>query len=579
MFEILKEQPADQAIGGIYYAVRLITEMKGLKEPWSTIVQGLASLPSEIGALDHRIGKQIIDDIERAEGKRLPDIPTENASKYIVNLAQQLEDVVQKTSRYDQQRGNRLLEVLRNPNSKSIPPQMAGIYGFSLPDFYAAGASFMLSGRPWQDHSQDINGALAVIKAGQESVHVALNQIPSGATADDIVDACLRVAQKFLDLLAVQQQLSYRIIHQYDYVIWQRTDGLQRFEVGATLPLTAGMTARPTLIRADGSVALGAPAQSPEAQNAFRYYRFASSSEDLFEAYRYLYLSLESALDDLHPSPNRGEKKQGEKPRSEKKWLGDALRQAISLYSLDLGRYSTAALDPVDQFIKQHYELIRCATFHGKKGSLMPGNLEHVTRVDEELRNLQPIVRQLLKTRFGVGFPSSGITSYGLNSLLESLIPHMFLATSPMEVQDLAQEVLSSLTSSGYFDALPKSPADVTESTIEKLNETFLKAQERFSFDLLHITLDGRRPGYDDEWIITAKTPADEPRHGEIRSMALVFMFDQKTLDNPFLLMAATALSNKTLRTNISLIGSNIVFKIRVVRRSFQEFPKEFGSY
>ena len=192
-------------------------------------------------------------------------------------------------------------------------------------------------------------------------------------------------------------------------------------------------------------------------------------------------------------------------------------------------------MDPVDQFIKQHYELTRCATFHGKKSLLLPGNLGDVTRVDEELRNLQPIVRQLLKIHFGVGFPSSGMTPYALNSQLESLIPHMFLATSPMDVQDLAQEILSALTSSGYFETLPKSRDHVTASTIEKLNQTIHKAQEQFSFDLLHVTLEGRRPGYEDEWIITAQTPADGPRHGEIRSMALAFMFDQTTLTNPFL--------------------------------------------
>ena len=149
------------------------------------------------------------------------EIPPEIASKYIVNLAQQLEDVVQKTSRYDQQRGNRLLEMLRSPSFRSSAPQMASIYGFSLPDSFEAGASFMLSRQPWKDQSQEINGALAVIKAGEKRVHVALNTISSGATTDDLADACLRVAQKFLDLLAVQQQLSYRIIHQYDHVIWR----------------------------------------------------------------------------------------------------------------------------------------------------------------------------------------------------------------------------------------------------------------------------------------------------------------------------------------------------------------------
>jgi hypothetical protein len=82
-----------------------------------------------------------------------------------------------------------------------------------------------------------------------------------------------------------------------------------------------------------------------------------------------------------------------------------------------------------------------------EKGSFMPGNLADVNRVDEELRKLQPIVRQLLKEHFGVGFRSSGMTPHALNSQLESLIPHMFLATSPMDVPDLAQEVRSALTS------------------------------------------------------------------------------------------------------------------------------------
>ena len=99
----------------------------------------------------------------------------------------------------------------------------------------------------------------------------------------------------------------------------------------------------------------------------------------------------------------------------------------------------------------------------------MPGNLSDVEKVDEQMRKIQPIVKQLLKEDFGIDFRSSGMTPYALHSQLERLVPVMWLATSPMDVPDLAQEVRSALTSSGYYDTLPKRPEDITAPTIEKL--------------------------------------------------------------------------------------------------------------
>ena len=188
----------------------------------------------------------------------------------------------------------------------------------------------------------------------------------------------------------------------------------------------------------------------------------------------------------------------------------------------------------------------------------------------------------MLKKHFkdGVNFASSGMTPYALNSQLESLIPRMMLATSPTKVADLGQEVRSALTSSGYYDILPKRPEDVTDSTLERLNQGFHTAQERFSFDLTQITLDGKRPGYDDEWIVTAETTADKLRHSEVRSMVLMFMLDPKILlTNVFLVMAEKIFSGKTVSTNLDLTGiGSIAYKLRIVLRYFQDFPKEFAS-
>jgi len=117
---------------------------------------------------------------------------------------------------------------------------MASIHGFSLPEDFQAGASFMLSKKPFQDLSQDFNDARVVINASQARAHVALRQISAGAPMDDLVEDCLPAAEKFLDVLAVQAQLAYRIINQNDNVIWCRTDNLLELQISATLPVTTG---------------------------------------------------------------------------------------------------------------------------------------------------------------------------------------------------------------------------------------------------------------------------------------------------------------------------------------------------
>lgn len=61
--------------------------------------------------------------------------------------------------------------------------------------------------------------------------------------------------------------------------------------------------------------------------------------------------------------------------------------------------------------------------------------------------------------------------------------------------------------------------------------------------------------------------------------MALCFMFDQTAIADVFLLMAARV-SSKTVSADLDVAGiGNIVYKLRIVLRYFQEFPKEFASH
>jgi hypothetical protein len=141
--------------------------------------------------------------------------------------------------------------------------------------------------------------------------------------------------------------------------------------------------------------------------------------------------------------------------------------------------------------------------------------------------------------------------------------------------------VRSALTSSGYYKIVPKGPEDVTPTKVKEAEQAIHRAREQFPFDLTQIILDGKRPGYDDEWIVTAETTADKLRHSDVRSMVLMFMLDPKLLlTNVFLVMTERIFSGKTVSTNLDLTGiGSIAYKLRAVLRYFQEFPKELASY
>jgi hypothetical protein len=156
----------------------------------------------------------------------------------------------------------------------------------------------------------------------------------------------------------------------------------------------------------------------------------------------------------------------------------------------------------------------------------------------------------------------------------------MWLATSPKELPDLTKEIEAALTSTGYYEALPKQPGEVTQSTLEKLDQSVRRAQAMVPFDLVHVRLDGKRSGYNDEWIVTAEAKTTELQHHDVRSMALSFIFDKTTIADVFLLQAVNVLSRKTVSADLNLTGiGNVVYKLRIVLRYFQEFPKEFASH
>lgn len=114
----------------------------------------------------------------------------------------------------------------------------------------------------------------------------------------------------------------------------------------------------------DGNIRPTNPISEPKWTRAFRYYRLSQASQDIFEAYRNLFLSLEALLNEIYPKRSS---------ESEKKWLKGALVNVSS--KVDFSRHVPSSIDqtPIDYIIETQYTNIRCQIFHAKfPGALLP---------------------------------------------------------------------------------------------------------------------------------------------------------------------------------------------------------------
>lgn len=117
------------------------------------------------------------------------------------------------------------------------------------------------------------------------------------------------------------------------------------------------------VIRLDGKAAImakGGKAEggSPAWHPSLRYYRHANTTSDLLDAFRNLYLALESIISEFYP------RQDGE---AESDWLRISLNKLSEKLNLSKYTYSNSE-DLAGAIVKRIYTDIRTATFHAKHG-------------------------------------------------------------------------------------------------------------------------------------------------------------------------------------------------------------------
>ncbi|MBA2116523.1 hypothetical protein [Bremerella alba] len=138
----------------------------------------------------------------------------------------------------------------------------------------------------------------------------------------------------------------------------------------------------------------------PKYHVGFRYFRQSQISDDLFDAYRNMFLALESLLSTKSP------KCSGE---SEASWLRRALENESTILNL-VNLTPRNCADPVGEIIEIIYKKTRCSLFHAKNGqpTYLPLNRpEDRISTADALRVLSALVVQMSRSWHAISRPSS----------------------------------------------------------------------------------------------------------------------------------------------------------------------------
>jgi hypothetical protein len=231
---------------------------------------------------------------------------------------------------------------------------LGGIALFDRASLLSNGAAFRLVAPAKVNASVEVAGGHVEVAEGQADV---VARFSGAADAEATLDMGHRLAQEGLDLLSVLGRTDSVIEDAEDeYLLWWPTKAgpTMRLVSTAVLRFSVGPA---TLVARDkeGREVLPHPLQ-PIHHVGFRYYRLAQITDDLYDAYRNMYLAFEVLLSSRIPM-QKGER--------EIEWLRRGLSDsAIRLDGLGFDDET----DQVGEIIGAVYREARLPLFHAKEG-------------------------------------------------------------------------------------------------------------------------------------------------------------------------------------------------------------------
>lgn len=214
-----------------------------------------------------------------------------------------------------------------------------------------------------------------------------------------------------MDIIAVKKRGIFVVRRpELDHLAVFQTKGCQVLRHFSVATLAIETKVKIEVRDKNGQIKPHPPVPEPTWTWAFRYYRLSQASNDIFEAYRNLFLSLEALLNEICP------KQSSEK---ERKWLEQALSQVAS--KLKLAHYVPDTVEaPIDYLMKTQYTDVRCRLFHAKyPDALLPHTELNPTDVLAAYETLLLLWRDIAGSYFDVPRGGGVVTYQGFKSLMD----------------------------------------------------------------------------------------------------------------------------------------------------------------
>jgi hypothetical protein len=263
----------------------------------------------------------------------------------------------------------------------------------------AVGGAFALGQRsPISQVIPLADGWEVELRSGARSVVVRGEQLCEYTHARNLT---VSRAQEALDWLSLHHaiNLSIQQIDEDQTTWWTKHQGIV-LRMTCILTMPALSFASPA---AGQKQQLGQTVSNPiDWHQSYRYFRLAQTTEDTFDAFRNLYLALESLLESIRPVQT----KHNERQESEGEWLKAALATVGA--TLDLRPFALPGPDkPESRIINEIYKGRRNPIFHAKSSGnpLLPGEYMDRSAVAESLRRLTGLYIALAETFRGLQRP------------------------------------------------------------------------------------------------------------------------------------------------------------------------------
>ncbi len=279
---------------------------------------------------------------------------------------------------------------------------------------FLSGIAFPLKDEPEVDYIWESQDSHWQVELQKGHIYIVARSHDPQAY-DNLVTAGLEQIQRCLDIITVKKLSPLVLDHpEISHIALFQRNGqsfLKRFSVG-TLPIKISLSAE--VRDKDGNIKPSPPITELIWTWAFRYYRLSQTSQDIFEAYRNLFLSLEALLNNIRPKLPR---------ERERRWLREALSEIAT--RVPLANYIQTTTDPIDYFMRTQYTNIRCRLFHAKyPDALLPHEELNPTDVLVAYEALLRLWRAIAETYFQVPRGGGAVTCEGFKLIMDKVFSH-----------------------------------------------------------------------------------------------------------------------------------------------------------